>query len=78
MLRQYEFRQRRLAQREGGPGGDEDDLDERSRSYQQMVREVLDAQRRRLVELRDEHAISDHVMHALQRELDLEDQRLEI
>ena len=43
-----------------------------------MVREVLDAQRRRVVELRDEGAISDDVLHALERELDLEDQRLEI
>ena len=59
--------------------GDEDgDLDERSHSYQRMVREVLDAQRRRVVELRDEGAISDEVLHTLERELDLEDQRLEI
>ena len=43
-----------------------------------MVREVLDAQRRRVVELRNEGAISDDVLHALERELDLEDQRLEI
>jgi len=79
MIRYYEFRDRRLSQRAGELDGDEeDDLDERSRGYQRLVREVLDAQRRRVVELRNEGAISDDVMHALERELDLEDQRLEI
>ena len=43
-----------------------------------MVREVLDAQRRRVIELRNDGAISDDVLHTLERELDLEDQRLEI
>ena len=57
---------------------EEDDLDVRSRAYQRMVREVLDAQRRRVIELRDEGAISDDILHTLERELDLEDQRLEI
>jgi monovalent cation/hydrogen antiporter len=80
MTRLYEFRHRRLRQRAGVVADDEeeDNLDERSVSYQRMVREVLDAQRRRVVELRDEGAISDDVLHALERELDLEDQRLEI
>jgi Na+/H+ antiporter len=79
MIRYYEFRDRRLSQRAGElDGDDEDDLDERSRGYQRLVREVLDAQRRRVVELRNEGAISDDVMHVLERELDLEDQRLEI
>ena len=77
----YEFRNRRLRQRAGELDGDEeeeDDLDVRSLAYQRMVREVLDAQRRRVVELRDEGEISDDVLHVLERELDLEDQRLEI
>jgi hypothetical protein len=76
----YEFRNRRLRQRAGERDGDEeeDDLDVRSYAYQRMVRAVLDAQRRRVVELRDEGAISDDVLHVLERELDLEDQRLEI
>jgi monovalent cation/hydrogen antiporter len=79
MIRYYEFRDRRLSQRAGElDGDDEGDLDERSRGYQRLVREVLDAQRRRVVELRNEGAISDDVMHVLERELDLEDQRLEI
>jgi monovalent cation/hydrogen antiporter len=79
MLRMYEFRHRRLRQRAGKLDDEEEDnLDERSAGYQRMVREVLDAQRDRVVQLRNEGVISDEVLHALERELDLEDQRLEI
>jgi monovalent cation/hydrogen antiporter len=80
MLGLYRFRDRRLRQRAGELDDEEedDDLDTRSYRYQKMVRSVLDAQRRRVVELRDEGEISDDVLHALERELDLEDQRLEI
>jgi monovalent cation/hydrogen antiporter len=80
MLGLYRFRNRRLRQRAGEveDGDDDGDLDERSHSYQRLVREVLDAQRRRVIELRDEGTISDDILHALERELDLEDQRLEI
>lgn len=74
----YECRRRRLAQRSSDGARDEDeDLDERSRAFQRLVREVLEAQRDRVIALRDEGYISDEVMHALERELDLEDQRLE-
>jgi monovalent cation/hydrogen antiporter len=80
MIGLYEFRHRRLRQRAGVTDGDdgEEDLDARSRDYQRVVREVLEAQRRRIVEMRNEGMISDEVLHALERELDLEDQRLEI
>ncbi|MEA2406401.1 MAG: monovalent cation/hydrogen antiporter [Thermoleophilaceae bacterium] len=80
MIKLYEFRLRRLKQRAGklDVDGDEGDLNERSETYQRMVREVLDAQRVRIIELRDEGVISDSVLYALERELDLEDQRLEI
>ena len=80
MLALYEFRDRRLRQRAGelADAVDDDDLDDRSHTYQRMVREVLDAQRRRVIQLRDAGSISDDVLHTLERELDLEDQRLEI
>ena len=80
MIRLYEFRNRRLGQRAGDLDldGDEGDLDERSFAYQRLVREVLEAQRRRVIELRNDGTISDDVLHVLERELDLEDQRLEI
>ncbi len=42
------------------------------------MREVLDAQRRAVWDLRNAGAISNDVMHRLEREFDLEDQRLEI
>ena len=81
MIGLMEFRERRLRLRAGeleDGDGDGEDPEDRSQAYQRLVREVLDAQRRRIIELRDEGAISDEVLHALERELDLEDQRLEI
>ena len=50
----------------------------RSSRYQRLVREVLEAQRRAVVDLRNGGTISNEVMHAIERELDLEDERLEI
>jgi Na+/H+ antiporter len=70
----YEYRRRRLAGRDGRG----ESLEDRSRAYQTMVREVNEAQRRAIVELRNAGEISNEVMHRLERELDLEDQRLEI
>ena len=43
-----------------------------------MVRSVLSAQRDTLVDLRNRGEISNEVMHRLERELDLEEERLEI
>jgi CPA1 family monovalent cation:H+ antiporter len=74
----YEYRRRRLASRDGDGDDGGQDYEHRSRKYQKMVRAVLDAQREELVRLRDRGAISNEVMHRLERELDLEDERLEI
>jgi monovalent cation/hydrogen antiporter len=80
MTRMYEYRQRRFAvmagELEDGQGLDA--FETRSKRYQKMVRSVLTAQRQRLVELRNSGEISNEVMHRLERELDLEDERLEI
>jgi Na+/H+ antiporter len=75
----YGYRQRRLGAR-AGESDDEDGggYEHRSRKYQKMVRSVLDAQRRAVVELRNSGEISNEVMHRIERELDLEDERLEI
>jgi hypothetical protein len=76
----YEYRQRRFAVR-AGELDDSDGLEAfetRAYRYQKMVRSVLAAQRERLVELRNRGDISNEVMHRLERELDLEDERLEI
>ncbi len=47
-------------------------------AYQRLVRELLQAQRRAIVALRNQGTISNEVMHRVERELDLEDSRLEI
>ena len=77
MRRLYEYRRSRFAAR-AGEIDDGDGYERRARKYQKMVRHVLDAQRAELVRLRNSGAISNEVMHRLERELDLEDQRLEI
>jgi monovalent cation/hydrogen antiporter len=76
----YQYRQRRFAIRAGEleDGDGIDAVETRAKRYQKMVRSVLTAQRRRLVELRNSGEISNEVMHRLERELDLEDERLEI
>jgi len=74
---QYEYRARRLGAR-AGETEDGDGYEHRSLGYQRMVRELLDAQRRAVVALRNEGTISNDVMHRIERELDLEDERLEI
>jgi Na+/H+ antiporter len=77
MRNMYLYRRRRLDSR-AGELDDGDDYDHRSIKYQKMVRGVLDAQRDELVRLRNRGEISNQVMHRLERELDLEDERLEI
>jgi Na+/H+ antiporter len=72
----YEYRRRRLSARAGLL--DDEGYEERSLSYQRLVRELLEAQRRTIVRLRNEGAISNDVMHRIERDLDLEDSRLEI
>jgi monovalent cation/hydrogen antiporter len=43
-----------------------------------MMRELFDAQRAELAALRNRGAISNDVMHRIEREIDLDDSRLEI
>jgi monovalent cation/hydrogen antiporter len=72
----YQFRRRRLKAR-GGYLAD-DGAEDRSLAYQRLVRELLEAQRREIVLLRNQGEISNEVMHRIERDLDLEDARLEI
>jgi len=74
----YRYRARRFAARAGEGDEDGDGIEHRSRKYQKVVRAVLDAQRAELLRLRNAGEISNEVMHRLERELDLEDERLEI
>jgi monovalent cation/hydrogen antiporter len=72
----YEFRRRRLKARAGKI--EDDGAEDRSLAYQRLVRELLVAQRQAIVRLRNQGTISNEVMHRIERELDLEDTRLEI
>jgi CPA1 family monovalent cation:H+ antiporter len=51
-------------------------IEERSQAYRQLMRELLDAESRMLVELRRRGVINDDVMNRVQRDLDLEAERL--
>jgi CPA1 family monovalent cation:H+ antiporter len=58
----------------------EDDgaIEEQSQSYQRLRRELLDAERAAVVELRRQGRINDDVMYRVTRDLDLEDARLDV
>jgi monovalent cation/hydrogen antiporter len=71
----YTYRRTRFASRFVG---DPDGVEERSAAYQRLMVELLGAQRLRLVRLRDEGRIGDEVMHRIERDLDLEESRLEM
>jgi len=72
----YEYRRRRLSTR---AGLDEDEgYEERSLAYQRMLRELIEAQRGAIIRLRNDGSISNNVMHRIERDLELEDSRLEI
>ena len=80
----YRFRQRRFRARLGKePVEDglslplDEDTDGRSRDYQRLLREILEAQRDTLIDLRREGRISDDAMRRIERDLDLEDARLD-
>jgi CPA1 family monovalent cation:H+ antiporter len=79
MIAYYQFRLRRLAERAGEALDDgEEQAEARSVAYQRVVRETLEAQRVAVLGMRNRGEISDEVMHRIERELDLEDQRLDI
>jgi len=73
----YEFRRRRFKVR-AGKIDDEDGIEDRSVAYQRLMHELYAAQRGALVELRDSGRISAEVMRRVERELDLEEERLEV
>jgi Na+/H+ antiporter len=72
----YSFRTDRFRARfEDGDGGE---IESRSQDYQRLRRELLDAERQALVDLRRDGVISNDVWMRVARDLDLEDQRLDI
>jgi CPA1 family monovalent cation:H+ antiporter len=73
----YEFRRRRFKV-QAGKLEDEDGIEERSLQYQRLMHRIFDIQRETLVELRDGGDVSSDVTRRLERELDLEESRLEV
>jgi monovalent cation/hydrogen antiporter len=73
----YQFRQRRFKVR-AGKLDDEDGIEDRSLTYQRLMHDLFTVQRRELVQLRNGGTISNDVMHRIERELDLEESRLEV
>lgn len=71
----YGYRRRRFDARAGET--EDDGFEERSAAYQRMLHAVIGAQRDELVRLRNAGTISDDVRRRVERELDLEESRLE-
>ena len=72
----YDFRRNRFRAR--FDDADDDGIEERSVAYQQLRRQLLDAERSAVVALRNQGKISDEVMQRVERDLDLEDSRLDV
>jgi monovalent cation/hydrogen antiporter len=73
----YEFRQQRVKVRTGKVE-DAEGIEERSLSYQRLMHELYTVQRGAVIQLRNDGEISNAVMHRIERELDLEESRLEV
>lgn len=75
LRRMYGFRRDRFRARFDGE--DDGSLEERSTAFQRLRRELLEAERSAIVQLRRDGHINDDVMHRIERDLDLEDTRLD-
>jgi CPA1 family monovalent cation:H+ antiporter len=73
----YAFRRRRFATLRGDLD-DQDGIADRSISYQRLMHDVIEAQRAAIIRMRNEGRISSEVMRRVERDLDLEESRLEI
>jgi Na+/H+ antiporter len=76
LTRAYRYRVQHFSARRDGEG--DGTMEDRSIAYQRTLRELFNTQRAKLVELRNGGTISNEVMHRIERELDLEEERLEI
>jgi CPA1 family monovalent cation:H+ antiporter len=71
----YNYRRSRFVAR--FEGNAEEESERRSTDYQRLLRELLRAQRQTLINLRNDGLIGDEAMHRIERDLDLEESRLE-
>ena len=76
MRSQYRFRSNRFRARYEGV--DDDGTEERSQQFQRLRRELLAAERDAVLRLRNEGMITEEVMQRVQRDIDLEDLRLDL
>jgi Na+/H+ antiporter len=74
----YDYRRRRFASRFAEDGTESEEIEERSVAYQRLLHQIFDAQRDAIVAMRDAGRITDEIMHRIERDLDLEESRLEI
>ena len=72
----YGFRANRFSARYDGR--DDDGVEAQSAAYQRLIRELLEAERAAVLDLRNRGVITEEVMHRVQRDLDLEDSRLDL
>ena len=72
----YRFRQTRFRARLDGQ--DDGGVEDRSQAFQRLRRELLGAEREAILALRNEGLITEEVMQRVQRDLDLEDSRLDV
>jgi Na+/H+ antiporter len=70
----FDYRRRRFTAAADGDGAE---YEERSSQYIRLMYEIIDAQRTVLVELRNAGEISDEVRRRIERDLDLEESRLQ-
>jgi Na+/H+ antiporter len=70
----YDYRRRRFSARADGDGTP---YEERTDAYRRLMYELFDAQREQLIALRNERTISDEVRRRIERDLDLEETRLQ-
>ena len=71
---QLDYRRRRFTALVDGNG---DDYEERADAFRRLMYDVYDAQRQQLVAMRNRGEISDEVRRKIERDLDLEESRLE-
>ena len=72
----YRFRSNRFRARYQGV--DDEGVEERSAQFQRLRRELLDAERHAVLALRNQGTITEEVMQRVQRDIDLEDSRLDL
>jgi monovalent cation/hydrogen antiporter len=70
----FDYRERRFGALEDGA---EENFEDRAEAWRRLMRELYRAQRDALLELRNSGAISDDIRRRVERDIDLEETRIE-